>query len=861
MDVQTFLARLHQQRFFDDQIVHVRTLPERPPVYADVPGGLHPAVAAALAEASIHRLYAHQAEAVARVRAGESVVIVTGTASGKTLCYSIPVVETVAEDPLSTALFLYPTKALAQDQLRALGRFQRTGDRGRGRGRGVGAKHPRAAADGLLVPGADASPLPDGGISFLAGAYDGDTPQSLRRKLRDGGSIILTNPDMLHQGILPQHARWNRFFTYLRYVVVDEAHAYRGVFGSHLANVVRRLERACRHYGSAPQFICCSATIANPKEHAERITGREMSLVSNDGSPRGRKQFVMWNPPPLSGSAAGNLTTKTRRHEDDEGSQKGFLPSLSSSLRGETLPVQPGPRGESLPSPPEAPSWRVGGDRRSPLWEAVHLMVSLVQEGVQTIAFVRTRLAAELLFRNSRDLLRPVSRRLAESVHAYRGGYLPGERREIERRLAAKEILGVASTNALELGIDIGSLDACILVGYPGTIASLWQQAGRAGRGHDESVVFLVAQNAPIDQYLMTHSEYLFARNPEQAIVDPDNPHIAAGHLQCAAYELPLSKEDADRFGPYGRSILELLEEDEAVRHLEGHWYWSRPEFPAAEVNLRNISGVVYTIQDDTDGGKVIGTLDEVSAFSQLHDNAVYLHGAETHIVRKLDLEQNIAHVERRDLDYYTQSVQVSQIRIDGVEEEGEWRGAALGFGEVTVTTSIPMFKKIRFHSRDSLGFERLELPPQTLETTAFWLAPPEWLVTEMREQRMNIGEALIGIANALVEVAPMFVMCDPQDIGVVVDASCLGRDALFFHDRYPGGMGYARRCLGSVAEMMETVRTVIRECACEDGCPSCVGSAVPAFAMTDLDSAVRGRIPDKAAARWLLEGLLGHRR
>ncbi len=757
-------------------MVHVQRLPERAAAFADVPGGLQAEVQLMLAEQGIGALYRHQAEAVAQVRAGKNIVIVTGTASGKTLCYNIPVVETLRADSGATMLYLFPTKALAQDQLRGVSRFNQ----------------------------------PERGVQFLAGTYDGDTPPNLRRKLRDNGNILLTNPDMLHQGILPQHARWNRFFTHLQYVVIDEVHAYRGVFGSHLANVMRRLQRLCRHYGSTPQFICCSATIANPKEHAERISGAEMTLIDDDGSPRGPKQFVFWNPPPVETAASGN-----------------------------------------------AQQWRVGGDRRSPTWECVHLLGDLVKEGVQTIAFTRTRLSAELIFKNTRDLLQKTSRRLAESVHAYRGGYLPEERRLIEQRLVNKEILGVASTNALELGIDIGSLDACILVGYPGTIASLWQQAGRAGRGHEESVVFLIGQNAPVDQYLMTHSDYIFAQNPEQAVVDPDNPHISVGHLKCATQELPLRDEELISFGPYSPIILELLEEDNLVRHIDGRWYWASTAYPAAGVNLRNIAGPVYTIQDAGNGERVIGTMDEISALAQLHDHAVYLHGAETYFVNKLDLEQKIAHVERRELDYYTQSIQAAQIRIDAVEEESTWAGAQLGYGDVTVTTNIPMFKKIRFHSRDSLGFEQLELPPQSLETVAFWFSPPANLAAEMTAQKMIVGEALIGIANVLVEVAPFFVMCDTQDVGVVVNASCLGRDALFFHDRYPGGMGYARRCLEHIKELLGTIYTVVKECGCKDGCPSCVGSAVPAFAMSELDSAVRGRIPDKNAARYLLSALL----
>ena len=776
MDAGTFLKRLEKRKFFAGQIVHVQELPARPAQHQDLAAPLQEATALALGKMGIEKLYSHQATAIDKVRDGRNIVIVTSTASGKTLCYTIPVVETLLADSQATMLFVYPTKALAQDQLRALSAYQ----------------------------------AEDLGISFLSGTYDGDTPASLRRKLRDNGNVILTNPDMLHQGILPQHARWNRFFSHLRYVVIDEVHAYRGVFGSHLANVVRRLMRVCRHYGCAPQFICSSATIANPKEHAERICGTDMDLVDNDGSPRGPKRFAFWNPPPLKSAATG--------------------------VQG---------------------NWRFGGDRRSPVGEAVQLMTALVQEGIQTIAFVRTRLAAELIFKDCRDRLRRVSRRLADSVQAYRGGYLPEERREIERKLAEREILGVASTNALELGIDIGSLDACLLVGYPGTIASFWQQSGRAGRGLEEAVIFLLAQNAPMDQYLMAHAQYLFDQNPEQAVIDPDNPHIIVGHLKCAASELPLSAEDAEAHGPYASAVLELLEEDECVRHIDGSWYWASSEYPAAEVNLRNISGPVYTIQDEAQGERVIGTMDEVSALSQLHDHAVYIHGADTYFVNRLDLEQKIAFVERRDLDYYTQAVQTSAIRIDEKEIEEQWRDGALGYGDVTVTTSIPMFKKIRFHSRDSLGFEKLELPPQSLETVALWFAPPETLVQEMVGNKLIVGEALVGVANVLVEVAPLFVMCDTQDIGTVVDAKNLGRDALFLHDRYPGGMGYARRCIEHFDDMMQTIAEVIRNCGCEDGCPSCVGAALPAFAMTDLDSAVRGRIPDKRAALVLLDRLL----
>jgi len=773
MNVDKLLKRLEHNRFFSDQIVDVRQLNQREAVHADVAAGLNPLVGAVLEKSGIQRLYSHQASAIDLIRAGKSTVIVTGTASGKTLCYNIPSIEAILADPAATMLYLYPTKALAQDQLRGLAKF----------------------TEG------------DTGISFMCGTYDGDTPANLRRKLRDNGNIILTNPDMLHQGILPQHARWNRVFTHLRYVVIDEVHAYRGVFGSHLANVLRRLARVCRHYGSTPQFICSSATIANPREHAERVCGVPMELVDNDGSPRGAKSFVLWNPPPIKGLASGNSA-----------------------------------------------QWRIGGDRKSPLGEAIELMTAFVQEGIQTISFVQTRLAAELIFRGCRERLLAVSRKLADAVHAYRGGYLPEERREIERRLANREILGVASTSALELGIDIGSLDACILVGYPGSVASLWQRAGRAGRGHDESVVFLVGQNAPMDQYLMAHPDYIFARPPENAVVDPDNPHIVVGHLKCASHELPLGDDALAGFGEYSPAIMELLEEDQSVKHIDTSWYWSSTSYPAADVNLRNIAGPVYTIQDEAAAEKVIGTMDEISALSQLHDHAVYLHGAETYFVNKLDTERKVAFVERKDLDYYTQAVQSSQIAIDEKEEERDFHGGLLGFGDVTVTTVIPMFKKIKFHSRDSLGYEKLELPPQTLETVALWFAPSPAVVAEMQQRRLIIGDALSGIANVLLEIAAMYVMCDTQDIGVVVDSRNLGADALFVHDKYPGGMGFARRCLDQFDAMIRTALDVIKNCSCPDGCPSCVGSPIVPTLMMDLDSSVRGRIPDKAGALFALE-------
>jgi DEAD/DEAH box helicase domain-containing protein len=768
MDADTVIDRLLGFQAAQARAVHVQELPARPAVYAQLE--MAPEVRSALALDGIERLYSHQAEAIEHIRAHRSVVIVTGTASGKTLCYTIPVLERLMQDPFATVLCLYPTKALTQDQLRGMEEL------------------------GSRIPG----------LGRFAGTYDGDTPQRQRRRIRDQGRVILTNPDMLHQGILPNHSRWSRFFSHLQYVVIDEVHAYRGVFGSHLANVIRRLRRVCAHYGADPVFVCCSATIGNPQAHASELVGAPVALVDRDGAPRGRKRFVFWNPPLLHGEQ-------------------------------------------------ETPE-QAGGERRSALWTAVRLMVDLIRNDMQVITFVQTRLAAELVFKYARQLLERDSPRLAKRIHAYRGGYLPEERREIERRLADGELMGVSSTNALELGIDIGSLDAAVLVGYPGTIASTWQRAGRAGRGTQDALVFLVGRNSPIDQYLMGHHQYLFDQNPEYAVVDPDNPHVVVGHLQCALHELPLPTTDIDRFGEFAPDLLELLEEQQVVRCLDQTWYWASTDFPARHVSLRSISGVMYTIQDAADQTRIIGTTDELSAMTQLHTHAVYLHEAETYFVDQLDMDRKVALVRRMDLDYYTQSVQSSQIRVDSTDETREWRGCRIGFGDVTAVTHIPMFKKIKFNSRDSLGCETLEMPAQQLETVAFWLVPPGTVVERVRAGKRVLGEALTGVANVLLQVAPMFVMCDEQDIGVVVDAANLGDDALFLYDKHPGGMGYAERCVEVLDELMAAVYTVIRECPCEDGCPSCVGVAVTPGSAGDLDAAV-GRLAWSERGSFIVSG------
>lgn len=759
MDFSDFLDEVQSAYGYDDQVVHVEHLPPREARFDVLRAPLHPRINGSLQKLGIQQLYTHQTNAINALRGGKNVTLVTSTASGKTLCYQIPTLESVLQDSEATSLYLYPTKALAQDQARSLGRF-------------------------------------DAG-EFIFGTYDGDTPPNLRRTLRDEGRVILTNPDMLHQGILPNHPRWARFFQNLRFVVLDEMHAYRGVFGSNVANVIRRLNRICAHYEAKTQYICCSATIANPKEFSEALTGREMACIDNDGSPRGPRHFVFWNPPFLEGS---------------------------------------------------------NSDRRSSNTEARQLLTRLIESRVKTIAFTRARVTAEVIYRYCQEDLSRIGPKLASAIRAYRGGYLPSERREIERQLFEGELLGVVSTNALELGIDIGGLDAALIVGYPGTVASVWQQAGRAGRDVDNSLVIFIAHNAPVDQFLVRNSHYFFGQSPEHAIIDPANPHVAVGHLRCALRELPVSGEEGEVFGEFTGAMLEILEEENQARKLNGRWYYSRSGYPAAEVGLRNISEPTFTIIDERDGEpEVIGTLDEVSAYFQLHTHAVYMHNAQTYFVDRLDVDRKIAFVGQQGLDYYTQAVDETNIKVNVTEAETDWRVSRICFGDVSVTTLAIMFKKVKFEDRDSIGWENLDLPPITLDTVACWVTPPREVTGLVRRYGRVPVEGLKGIANVMVEVIPLFAMCDPADIGATIDSSNVGRSTLFIYDRYPGGIGFSEKVYEMMEEILTACLMVVSECLCEDGCPSCVGAP----STPGGDGGVRGTVPDKEAALILLHALL----
>ncbi|MGQ9610460.1 MAG: DEAD/DEAH box helicase [bacterium] len=768
MIIKKFLEEISHKIAYEEQIVHIQDISPREAVYDELKYPLNSKLDSVLKKQGIQKLYSHQVTAIDAIRNGYNVIIVTPTASGKTLCYNIPILEALIEDRDTRALYLYPTKALAQDQLRKLINFKEI----------------------------------DPSLDFELGTYDGDTPTSTRKKLRDNARLILSNPDMLHASILPNHARWSNFFTKLKYVVIDEVHTYRGIFGSNVANLMKRFNRICAHYGSYPQFICCSATISNPKELAEKITSREMVLIDNDGSPKGPKKFVFWNPPFV-----------------DEGKT----------------------------------------ERRSPNSEAKYLMVELIKNRIQTITFVQARVLAELIFRYCQEDLQLIRPSLANSIRAYRGGYLPEERREIERKLFSGELLGVISTNALELGIDIGGLDACIIVGYPGTISSTWQRAGRAGRGTDESLVILIGHNKPIDQYLMKNPGYFFDRPMENVVISVDNPYIMLNHLRCAVNELPVTIEDENMFGETAPAIMNILQEYGQVQFFNDKWYWTGKGYPSADFSLRNLDKNNYTIIDTTDNrNQVIGMLDEFSAFMLVHDQAIYMHEAETYFVKELNIKQKIAYIERVNVDYYTQAVTETKINVNEVEMEKQEFQSKAYFGYVTVTSATIMFRKIKLYSHDSIGFGNLYLPPQELETTAFWITPPPIALSHVRDYGRVPSEGMMGIGNALTGIIPIYVICDYIDIGSVVDSSNTGIPTIFIFDKHPGGLGFAEKSYEMLEKILESCLELISNCPCENGCPSCVGSSSGSWSYFDADNEQRERIPDKEAALILLHDMLG---
>ncbi|MBI2187697.1 MAG: DEAD/DEAH box helicase [Acidobacteria bacterium] len=756
MALQTALDRLTagRQDFQDSPdgwVTAVRVLPARAAQYAPFPAGVDGRLIDVLRGRGIEQLYTHQAAAITHVLEGRHVVITTPTASGKTLCYNAPVLSTILRDPAARALYLFPTKALAQDQLAELHELTE-----------------RLAA-------VDAPPV---GVF----TYDGDTPQDARKAIRNRAHVVLSNPDMLHSGVLPHHPRWAKLFENLRYVVIDELHAYRGVFGSHLANVLRRLRRICRHYGSAPTFICSSATIANPRELAEALVEQPFELVSENGAPRGEKAFLFVNPPVVN---------------------------------------------------------RQLGIRRSYLAETRRITGEFLRRGLQLIVFAQSRLTTEILTTYLKDDFDgPPGTR--ERIRGYRGGYLPGRRREVEKGLREGRVLAVVSTNALELGIDIGALDVCVMAGYPGTIAATWQRAGRAGRRSGRSAAVLVASSAPIDQFVVRHPSYFFDASPEHALVNADNLHILVDHVKCAAFELPFTA--AEQYGRHDvQEILQVLAESGIVHRVEGgaadqdaaqpgapaasdaagwEWQWTSESYPADAVSLRSVSSDNFVVVDTTRGADVIGETSFTSGPATLHEKAIYMVEGALYQVERLDFDGRKAYVREIDCDYYTDAITYTKVKV--LEP---FAAGLHAHGEVHVSSRVVGFKKIKFYTNENVGSGELDLPEQQMHTTAYWLTIPVEVMAALPYASDDRRDGVVGLAFAMRQVAQLLLMCDRQDIGISIDdADDNAEPRVFVYDNYPGGIGFSEPLCAMQGALLARTRDLIAGCECEHGCPTCVG-------------------------------------
>ncbi len=788
MDVDGLITRITTDSSYAGQLEHIEQLPSRAGQFAEPATPLPAALTRLLAARGIDSLYTHQVEMLEAARRGKHSVVVTGTASGKTLCYNLPILEQLVTDEASRALYFFPTKALAQDQLKGLQSL--------------------IAGDQKMTD------------AVRPGVYDGDTPTAQRRRIRNEANLVLTNPDMLHAGVLPYHPKWATLFADLKFIVVDEVHTYRGVLGAHVAAVLRRLDRVCRHYGSNPVYLAASATIANPGELVSSLLGREVQVVDDDGSPRGRKCFALWNPSPL------GADTLARSSANDD---------------------------------------------------AVTWLTEAMEAGGQALAFTRTRQAAELIHRYAKQQLEDRHSPLSTQVRAYRGGYLPNERRKMEQDLFAGRLRGVATTNALELGIDIGSLDVAILVGYPGTIASCWQQAGRSGRRADDSLVVLLAGNEPVDQYLLRHPEYFFSQSPEHAVVDPNNPYVLAKHLKAAAFELPLNADDLQLFGPMAEPIANVLADERQLSLVDGQYFCPGGQNPAVGVSLRHMSDNTFSIvcikhqqisRDLYTSGspplvdnthEVIANVDSISAPEMVYPEAIYLHAGETYLVRELDLNGKVAYVERCETDYYTQAVLESNVLITEPREASQLdETAEVGYGELDVSWQTVAFKKIRFDTRENIGLGPVDIPAQNLATTGVWLTPSDSIRATLKSEGRRASEGICGLRNLAVVALPFVAMCDSRDLGGVVDAKNLGHSAMILYDRYPGGLGYCQKGFEHVSTLLEICLDIIGDCPCNGGCPSCVGLPGLRPAIHSDPDLTRGHpIPDKRATQRLLELLL----
>ncbi|MGI6696797.1 MAG: DEAD/DEAH box helicase [Christensenellales bacterium] len=729
MNLEQLLDQLKTDEAFMSCVTNWHKSPAREARYAPWPEGIGQKVLDALATNGIQKPYTHQAQAIALAEQGKDICVVTPTASGKTLCYNVPILNAILKNQDARALYLFPTKALSQDQVASL--YQ-------------------------LITAMD--------VDIKTYTYDGDTPGAARKAIRQAGHVVVTNPDMLHSNILPHHTKWVKLFENLRFIVIDEIHMYRGIFGANLANVLRRLMRLCAFYGSNPQFILCSATIKNPGELAQKLIGRPVTLVDDNGAPSGEKHVIFYNPPVVN---------------------------------------------------------RQLGIRKSALSQTRRLAERLLKNRIPTIVFAKSRVQVEVLTRYLKGLRAdPLGQ--SGTVRGYRGGYLPRERREIEQSLRSKSVDMVVTTNALELGIDIGSLDACLLCAYPGTIASTWQQAGRAGRRSTASLTILVASSAPIDQYIINHPEYFFSQSPENALTNPDNLYVLLSHFKCAAYELPFKEGETFGNAPGTESLLAYLVEAQVLRHVEDTYYWAAEDFPASEISLRTAMTENFLIMDITDPAqvRVVGEMDRFTVPMLLHENAIYLHEGVQYQVENLDFDACKAFVRRVNVDYYTDADLNISLSLLSVEENAE--NAARG--EVKVTALVKIFKKMAFDTGESLGHGPVRLPETDMHTTAMWLTLPEDVTRKYGKDSLQNG--MLGIANLMRIVAPLYLMCSPQDLAVSyqVKSPLTDLPTLILYDNCPGGIGLSEKAFLMRRTLVHHAGNIVQNCACEAGCPSCAG-------------------------------------
>jgi DEAD/DEAH box helicase domain-containing protein len=739
----------------------VRHYPAREAQWAAFPEWVRANLRAAYNAKGIQQLYTHQAGAAEAVHAGKNVVIVTPTASGKTLCYNLPVLNEILENEDTRALYLFPTKALAQDQLAEL--------------------H-------------DLNARLENRVGVFT--YDGDTPSDARKAIREKSHVVLTNPDMLHTGILPHHTRWTRLFENLRYIVIDELHTYRGVFGSHLCNVLRRLQRIANFYGSKPQFICCSATIANPGELASRLIEGQVEVLAANGAPAAEKTFVFYNPPVVN---------------------------------------------------------RALGIRRSYINEGSRVAQEFLKHDLQTMVFANSRLHTELILTYLRQA-NPRHPGEPETICGYRGGYLPNERRAIERGLREGRIRGVVTTSAMELGIDVGSLDAVVMTGYPGTIAATWQRAGRAGRRSGSSCAVLVASSAPLDQFIVRHPDYFFGNTPEHAFIQPDNLEILVNHLKCAAFELPIAPQE--KFGDVDLPDLCARLADAGYLHRAGeNFHWTHEAYPADTISLRSVTSDNFIIVDITGAPQVIGEVDFPSALTTVHEKAIYLHGGQQYHVEHLDFKERKAYVKQVNADYYTDAIRYTQVRVLEIAETNnasrQGAGATRSHGDVLVRSQVVGFKKIKFFTNENVGAGQLELPENEMHTTSYWITLEHALLESLPYTISERQSGMFGMLYALASVATLLLMCDARDLGTAVgerppvpgeaseeftpvrmeDAMAAGAKEffepnLYLYDAYPGGIGFSEPLFRAHELLVAKTSELIQACPCDAGCPSCVGPA-----------------------------------